>query len=225
MSNELDKLMRNPHFISVTTSKDGLAWVATMNSIRAGNNWVNADGEYVPDDIYEIYIHKGTHRTPVIKDPRLDYLKPEEFKTGRPSCYIVDIDGTVSLINGRNPYDGTKVHTDIVNLPIARLLDNFISANSDAVIIYSTGRNEKYRDVTTKWLEENDLWDDFGEPLLLMRPPGEKKPDAEVKKDNYYKHIHGKYNVELVIEDRSRVVTMYRDDLKLPTIVPWYDNF
>jgi hypothetical protein len=144
---------------------------------------------------------------------------------GRPSCYIVDIDGTVALINGRSPYDGKKSNTDIVNLPIAKLLDNFSATGDDTTIIYSTGRDEKYRDITIEWLKENDLWDDFGEPLLLMRPAGEKKPDAEVKKDNYYKHIHGKYNVELVIEDRARVTKMYRDDLRLPTIEPWYSNF
>ena len=223
-SKELDELMRNPHFIGTTTSGDGLAWVVTMNSLRLGSNWVKANGDYTPDDQYEVYIHKGAHKTPIITDPRLDYLKPNEFEEGLDPCYIVDIDGTVSLIDGRSPYQGEKAHTDKVNTPIARLIDNFRKANYDATIIFSTGRSEKYRDVTLAWLKENNLFS--GEDsTLLMRPLDEKKPDSEVKKDNYYEHIHGKYNVELVIEDRARVTQMYRDDLRLPTIEPWYSNF
>ena len=221
---ELDKLMRNPHFISVATSEDGLAWVITMNSLRSGSKWVNADGEYVPDDIYEVYIYKGLHKTPVITDPRLDYLKPDECVQGLNPCYIVDIDGTVALIDGRSPYDGAKAHTDKVNVPIARLVDNFRTSNKTVAVIFSTGRSEKYRDITLSWLKENELFCDE-DSTLLMRPLDEKKPDAEVKKDNYYEHIHGKYNVELVIEDRARVTKMYRDDLRLPTIEPWYSNF
>ena len=222
--NELDKLMRNPHFISVETSADGLAWVTTMNSMRAGGKWVDANGEYTPEDQYEIYIYKGAHKTPVITDPRLDYLKPDEFEEGLNPCYIVDIDGTVALIDGRSPYDGGNAHTDKVNMPIVNLIDNFRNAASDAIIIFSTGRDEKFRDITMQWLQEKGIYI-AADSMLLMRPAGEKKPDAEVKKDNYFAYIHGLYNVELVIEDRARVTKMYRDELRLPTIEPWYSNF
>ena len=224
VSKEVDKLMRNPHFISVKSSEDGLAWVVTMNSMRAGNRWVDMNGDYVPDDLYEVFIHKGDHKAPVLTDPRLDFLKPDAHVADRDNCYIVDIDGTIALIDGRSPYDGSKAHTDKKNTPVTDLLCLFIDASPANQIVYSTGRSEKYREVTLQWLMDNNLWFE-GRTLLLMRPNGEKKPDAEVKYDNYMKYIKDKFNVKLVLEDRGRVVKMYRDDLRLPTLVPWYDNF
>lgn len=221
MNKKVEKLMRNSRFISAKQSEDGLAWKVTMTSLRYKDKWVDVNGDYVPNDNYDVYIYKGDRGKSVVTDPRIDYLKPSDFNTGLPHCYIVDIDGTVALINGRNPYDGTKVHTDMLNEPVTKLLVNFIKSNPNAVIIYSTGRDERFRDITEKWLNDNNIWYNH----LLMRPENEKKPDFEVKKDNYYNYIYGKYNVELVIEDRGRVVRMYRDELKLPTIVPWYDNF
>jgi len=221
---DVDKLMRNPHFISVRSSDDGLAWVVTMNSMRAGNKWVNIHGEYVPDDLYDIYVYKGSMAAPVITDPRIKTLKGYNPGDVTDSCYIVDIDGTIALINNRSPYDGSKAHTDVVNTPVTDLLHLFMDASTAHKMVYSTGRSEKYREVTEQWLKANGLWFE-GRTLLYMRPEGEKKPDAEVKYDNYMEHIDGKFNVKLVLEDRGRVVRMYRDDLGLPTLVPWYDNF
>ena len=223
-NNELDKLMRSPYFTGVTISEDSLAWVVEMKAMRSRDKWVDINGVYVPNDSYTIYIHKGGFKAPVLTDPRLDYLKPDEFIRGLKPCYIVDIDGTVALIDGRSPYDGRKANTDKINMPIANLIDNFRNATDHATIIFSTGRDEKFREITMRWLQENGLYL-VADSMLLMRPADEKKPDAEVKKDNYFARIHGKYNVELVIEDRARVTKMYRDDLRLPTIEPWYSNF
>jgi len=221
---ELDKLMRNPHFIKVELSEDGLAWKVTMNSIRTGNKWVDMDGKYVEDDLYIKFIYRGDHKAPVLTDPRNDYLKPDAYKTDLPSCYIVDIDGTIALINNRSPYDGAKAYTDVENIAITNLLRLFKEASVNNHIIYSTGRDEKYRDVTEAWLHNKGILYG-GSEHLLMRPSDDKRPDAAVKKANFYDHIYGKYNVELVLEDRARVTRMYRDELRLPTLEPWYSNF
>jgi len=221
---DLDKLMRNHHFIKVELSEDGLAWKITMNAIRAGNKWVDMDGNYVEDDMYIKFVYRGNHKTPVLTDPRNDYLKPDSYRMDLPSCYIVDIDGTIALINNRSPYNGAKAHTDSENLAVTNLLRLFYNNSGNNHIIYSTGRDEQYREATEAWLKSKGIFYG-GSSMLLMRPAGEKKPDAEVKKDNFMRHIYGKYNVELVLEDRARVTRMYRDDLRLPTLEPWYSNF
>jgi hypothetical protein len=42
--------------------------------------------------------------------------------TSLPYCVIVDIDGTVALMNGRGPYEGEKCDTDIPNTPVVELV-------------------------------------------------------------------------------------------------------
>jgi len=61
----------------------------------------------------------------VITDMYFKYLyKPEKYvgPADKPEAIIVDIDGTLAKMNGRSPYDYSKVHTDLVNEPIAELV-------------------------------------------------------------------------------------------------------
>ena len=224
MNRQLEKWLRSDDFVKMNQSEDGLAWVITLKSKRKDGIWQDMYGGYRAEDQYEVYLYKGNHKAPVLTDPRVDYLKPEEFDLKLPNCYIVDIDGTIALINGRSPYNGSKAHTDVENFPVTNILRLFHSDSIKNHIIYSTGRDEQYREDTENWLKDKGIFYG-GSEMLLMRPSNEKKPDSHVKMDNYYKHIHGKYNVELVLEDRSRVSKMYRDELKLPTLEPWYSNF
>lgn len=66
-----------------------------------------------------------------------------------------------------------------------------------------TGRDEKYRDMTIKWLAENGIHD----PVLKMRPTGDHTPDDEMKSawiDEADRPI------QMAFEDRQRVVDMWR---------------
>lgn len=73
-------------------------------------------------------------------------------------------------------------------------------------IIFLTGRPEEYRADTVKWLEEHEFFD-FP---LYMRATGDKRPDNIVKEEIYYNHIETRYNVKFALEDRARVVQMWR---------------
>jgi predicted kinase len=122
-------------------------------------------------------------------------------------CIIVDIDGTVALMQNRSPYDLDRVDEDLVNRPI-QLLIQFIRSNVTKLhIFFVSGREDKCREKTEKWLHEN--W--FSFDALLMRKTSDFRKDCIVKKEIYDEHIKGKFNVLYVLDDRSQVVKMWRE--------------
>ena len=69
-----------------------------------------------------------------------------------------------------------------------------------------TGRDATFRQVTSDWLSKNQIFYN----QLLMRPEGDKRRDDLVKRELYDQHIKDKYNVLFVLDDRDRVVAMWR---------------
>lgn len=125
------------------------------------------------------------------------------------SAVIFDIDGTLAVMGDRNPYDGAKVWMDTVNMDVHLALYN--AQNSGAKIIIVTGRDEIYREVTEKWLEDNRIRYD----ALYMRPTqpaGEDKiEDSIVKYGLFNQHIRDRnYLIAGVYDDRHRVLRMWR---------------
>lgn len=154
----------------------------------------------------------------VIRDMYNRYLKPSVEKTDKislipidpnlPFAVICDMDGTLALRSGRGPYDTSLYETDVVNYTIKGLLDilnNQLSTYSKAEIILVSGREDKFRAVTEKWLSTNGVLFD----LFFMRPSDDKRQDAVIKKEIYENHIKGKYNILFVLDDRLRVCRMW----------------
>jgi predicted kinase len=122
---------------------------------------------------------------------------------------LVDIDGTVALIpeGGRSPYDRTRVSEDVPNQPVIDLVNIL---RKDYEVIFVSGREgteQCYRD-TLAWLSKHVQWEIPG--FLFMRPEGDMRNDSIIKYELYNKYIHGKYNVKYVVDDRNRVVEMWR---------------
>lgn len=137
-----------------------------------------------------------------------------------PSCIICDIDGTISLMNGRSPYDDKAVINDKLNDPVVMLLMRYKLQNIE--IIYMSGRSEKARPGTVEWLKKNGLW--FENQKLYMRPNGDFRKDEIIKKELFDEHIKDKYFIECVLDDRDAVVKMWRD-LGLLCLQVYYGNF
>jgi predicted kinase len=135
------------------------------------------------------------------------FLKPKtpivEFDSKLPIAIICDLDGTLALHNGRSPYDTDKCDNDLENLPILYILNSI----KELEIIFVSGREDKFRDKTVKWLSNLG----FAGKLLLMRKTDDMRNDAIVKKEIYDSEIKGKYNILFCLDDRDRVVNMWRE--------------
>lgn len=119
---------------------------------------------------------------------------------------ICDIDGTLAHMQDRDPYDYDKVDTDVVDKTIKNILRVFYGTNDYAILIVS-GREDTCKQETIGWLSKNYVMYDE----LFMRKHGDYRPDEVIKKEIYDKHIKDKYDVEFVLDDRNKVVKMWRE--------------
>ena len=126
-----------------------------------------------------------------------------EPKPGTPATVLVDIDGTVALKGARSPYDETRVHEDRPNTPVITT----VRALSDSHwVVFASGRTEACREATETWLSEH-----IRVPFdLYMRPAGDRRKDSVVKRELFDQHIREQYDVRMVIDDRDKVVEMWR---------------
>lgn len=152
------------------------------------------------------------------------YLRPKpakvEYISGAPSCIIVDVDGTLANMSPeRKPYDWHKVHLDTPNLAVIETVK--LWSQKKVTIFVMSGRDSICRRETCEWL---DKWN-IPFHKLLMRKEGDNRKDSIVKRELYDYHIAGKYNVELVMDDRDQVVSLWRNDLGLTTFQVNYGNF
>ena len=121
-------------------------------------------------------------------------------------AFIFDIDGTLAHINPNSPrdiYDGSRVYQDILDQSVSVVYNSLYEWDFQTLIV--SGRDEKYRDVTEKWLYDNKVYYD----RLYMRSEGDTRHDATVKYE-IARDILKDYYVEGVFDDRSRVVQMWR---------------
>lgn len=130
-----------------------------------------------------------------------------------PKAYIVDTDGTVALMTGRSPYDTSRYHEDVPNPAVVTVVQALREMRSITIIGVS-GRDSEFRDVTLDW------WDKhvgMTPEYFFMRAQGDQRNDALVKYELFDQHIRGKFNVLGVLDDRPRVLRMWRA-IDIPTL-------
>lgn len=117
----------------------------------------------------------------------------------------VDIDGTLALRqeDQRGTFEFHKAYTDLPNVPIVdlvKLLSNYY------VILITSGREEKYRTVTERWLAKNQV------PYfnLFMRATGDNRKDFLIKQEIYERDISPLFDVKWWLDDRNQVVDHMR---------------
>lgn len=97
------------------------------------------------------------------------------------------------------------VANDVLNGPVADLLDMFY--NDGYYILLVSGRSINPCGIPTQeWLEKFDIKYDH----LFMRNGGDSRPDTVIKKE-ILDHLP-KDRIDYVIDDRSSVVKMWRDE-------------
>lgn len=159
---------------------------------------------------------KGMHRQ-FLKGKYKPYEAPV-YNPDLPDCIIVDIDGTLAHMTGRLPYDYTLVHTDVVDEDVANIVRRYAQRNimeptPDTYIIIVTGRDDTCKDETLKWLADNNIpFDEFYmRDHTLVDEKGNKLDDTVIKRNIYEDMIKPRFNVRFVLDDRDRVVKMWRE--------------
>ena len=115
---------------------------------------------------------------------------------------ICDIDGTLSLMNGRGPFEYHRVNEDLPNNPVIDLV-NSLSKMYQIIIVTGREDTEVCRKETLKWLNRYLTCSDF---LFYMRKEKDYRKDAIVKTEIYNEHIKDKYCVAAIFDDRTQVV-------------------
>jgi hypothetical protein len=135
---------------------------------------------------------------------------------------ICDLDGTLALIGDRDPFNPKTIETDLLNNPVANILEVYTHQTLFEIqIIFITGRFERYRQQTDTWLHKHHI-DDY---VLFMRPDNDSRKDIIYKKEVYQHHIEPKYDVIFVLEDRDQTVKMWRQELGLTCLQVEYGAF
>lgn len=123
-----------------------------------------------------------------------------------PSAWVVDVDGTLALRGNRSPYDWRSAGEDLPNRPVVTVVQALAAHRHANVILLISGREERARIVTEDWLREHKI--PFHQ--LLMRQNGDNRADEIIKEEIYLQQIEPGFSVQGVIDDRRRVVAMWR---------------
>jgi hypothetical protein len=151
------------------------------------------------------------------------WVKPEPYVNdpSLPSVVICDLDGTLALHEGlRGPYDHAKAANDNINLPVRTVLLAMLDRSYG--VIFLSGREDKFRSQTVEFLDRCD--ERFPGFPLYMRATGDTRNDTIVKRELFDAHIRGKFRVEFCLDDRDRVVKLWRD-MGLACFQVNYGNF
>jgi predicted kinase len=136
-----------------------------------------------------------------------------------PPAILCDLDGTLALMNGRNPFNASTCDADDLNQPVANVLKNYAQLGYKIVLV--TGREEQFKAPTLRFLAKHNVNFD----ALFMRRTHDNRKDALVKAEIYHRFIKNNYYVEFVLDDRNQVVDMWRNELKLPCFQVYYGDF
>ena len=142
--------------------------------------------------------------------------------------YICDIDGTIANLEHRLHYirfnasmhgfekdfspDWDAFHDHVLDdapiWPIIYII-KALKQQAFADVWFFTGRMERCRDHTTKWLERY-MWDD---PIIEMRRQGDFRSDVEIKQEMLDSMLHmDRRRLVAVFDDRERIVQMWRSN-------------
>lgn len=144
----------------------------------------------------------------LIKEYRASLPKPAPRRPVDPDlpfCLIVDIDGTLAIMDGRGPFDTAEYETDLLDDVVAEVVASY-RARGDQIIIV-TGRNQDSYKACKRWFSKHKI--DVDE--LYMRPADDPfTDDSEIKRKLYEEKIAPRFNVRFVLDDRDRVVDLWR---------------
>ena len=191
-----------------------LAVCLERNKLRNEREFV--DENHIRSFYDKFQVMKKQHKFEPI--PRNPY-KEDRFTlvqdNSLPHSILCDIDGTLAIAVDRFIFNENKVDTDIVNEPVANMVRNY-----PGVKILVSGRKETCREMTEKWLKDNNIPFDF----LYMRGEFDIRKDKKVKADIFNNFVRDKYYVDYILDDRNSTVDGFRE-LGLLCLQVYYGDF
>ena len=127
---------------------------------------------------------------------------------------IVDIDGTIATHYDpsgrqiREHHDYSQVDKDLPVPEIIELVQMYDDKGYTILIVTGRMGNDLCRELTEKWLAEHLP---VAYDQLLMRADRDFRDDSIVKYEIYKDQIEDNFDVRVVLDDRQRVVNMWRD--------------
>lgn len=197
---------------------------ADANTIADRCNKRNLEtGKYIPTNVQIRYmkeleeLKKSFDFSPrPLLDNRVLAIKQDSSLT---KSIICDLDGTLAIINHRNPFDASSCDEDELNTPVANTLKIFAKEGYEILLV--SGREDRFREPTIRFLEKYDI--PYNQ--LWMRQSKDFRKDSIIKKEIFDAEIKGKYFIEFVLDDRDQVIDLWRNDLKLPCFQVNYGSF
>lgn len=137
------------------------------------------------------------------------------------NAIIVDIDGTFAKTEyyAQDKYgviDWDEVNEKAIAAPhfewCSQMIESFVFFGYK--ILFVTGRNnsERTRKATETWLKKNCSAAAWNNSILFMRNTGDLRPDFIIKEEVLKSAIIPNFEVLFVLEDRSSVAKMYREN-------------
>lgn len=134
-------------------------------------------------------------------------------------CFIVDIDGTLANAEHRlhhiqkKPKDWDAFFEGCSNdAPFPHMQFLICNMALTAYIIFMSGRPERTRDATEKWLRRHGFKYDLSPTVLYMRADGDRRDDSIVKFELLERARADGWEPIMAFDDRDRVVKMWRDN-------------
>jgi len=128
-------------------------------------------------------------------------------------CYLFDIDGTIADLTHRLPHI-QKMPKDWDaffdacgdDTPIQHIIDLAFALCAYAPVVYVSGRSERVRESTARWLIKHGL--PTGQ--IYMRRDGDYRPDHEIKVELLAQLRADGFEPIMAFDDRNQVVEMWR---------------
>lgn len=180
--------------------------ISLPEALRRDKNRERKVGKDVLTKFYKTYINKNLKISkPIYYEPKnIANKKLIQDKT-LPKAIMVDIDGTLAIMNGRGPYNWDKVDTDLVNESVADMVREYYNHGTNVLIL--TARDGIAKNKTKKWLKDNSI------PYnkLFIKPENDMRKDKINKLEMFNENIRDKYNILFVMDDRDQVVELWRE--------------
>lgn len=121
---------------------------------------------------------------------------------------IVDLDGTICLLDQRTPFEYEKCDTDLPHEPIIDIVKRY-RTDPEFSVIFLSGREDSAYEKTKEWITKHI----GNEPeYLFMRKTKDWRKDWIVKKEIFDAKIKPFFDILFVLDDRNQVVEMWRKE-------------